>query len=208
MEVNINSVVATHRKKIGMIGSNLAGKYFTTSVRESWPDFDKDKTRIEQEGNIELITNRSPRRYRIVGHEILSAVIKADPTGAVKVYLNEGDEQNEVAIPVSNDMEKTGLVTEESIAKALRGDKSIIFANASKLVKFINAYNVDELNRVTALIDRLNRQVAGIKDAINQNNKKVEVYENELIASTPQIDPAPKHAAATIVVEKNNSDND
>ena len=51
-------------------------------------------------------------------------------------------------MPISPDLSKVGQVTEDAVAKALRGDQSIIFSNVEMLVKQCNTANQAEINRI------------------------------------------------------------
>lgn len=207
MEIKVNqAVVASNRKPISMLGSFLGCMFYQAEARASFPDFDKKKLEVEHAGNIELITNRDVRRYRITGHEILSASIGTDAAGASNVYFNRGVEGSEVAVPVAPGMEQIGKVTDDALGRSLRGDKSVIFANPAKLAQSVNALNTAEKNRVLAMIADLQKCVQSIDSAIAENMKKVEEYERQLLASTPSTDPATAADGINIVVKTGQED--
>jgi hypothetical protein len=190
MEIKVESgVIASNRKPISIVGSNLGGQYFNASAREAWPNYAEEKLNVEKGNNVELILNRSPRRYRMKGYDITSVIIAKDATGADKVFINK-DQESEVSIPIAAGMEKVGFVTDDAIARALRGDKSMIFANAEKLAQQLNNYNMDEIHRLKAIIDRCNRMIQQIESSVAENNKKVNDYKRELLSSSTTIEPA------------------
>jgi hypothetical protein len=190
MEIKVESgVIASNRKPISIVGSNLGGQYFNASAREAWPNYAEEKLNVEKGNNVELILNRSPRRYRMKGYDITSVIIAKDATGADKVFINK-DQESEVSIPIAAGMEKIGFVTDDAIARALRGDKSMIFANAEKLAQQLNNYNMDEIHRLKAIIDRCNRMIQQIESSVAENNKKVNDYKRELLSSSTTIEPA------------------
>ena len=190
MEIKVESgVIASNRKPISIVGSNLGSQYFNASAREAWPNYAEEKLNVEKGNNVELILNRSPRRYRMKGYDITSVIIAKDATGADKVFINK-DQESEVSIPIAAGMEKIGFVTDDAIARALRGDKSMIFANAEKLAQQLNNYNMDEIHRLKAIIDRCNRMIQQIESSVAENNKKVNDYKRELLSSSTTIEPA------------------
>lgn len=202
MEIKVESgIIASNRKPISIVGSNLGGQYFNTSAREAWPNYAEEKLNVEKGNNVELILNRSPRRYRMKGYDITSVIIAKDATGADKVFINK-DQESEVSIPIAAGMEKVGFVTDDAIARALRGDKSMIFANAEKLAQQLNNYNMDEIHRLKAIIDRCNRMIQQIESSVAENNKKVNDYKRELLSSSTTIEPALRgEGTVEIVVE-------
>ncbi len=191
MDTNVNlAIVAANRKPISIIGSALGTQFFKAEARASIPEFDKKKLLVEQNNNIDFVLNRTPRRYRLTGHDILSAVVKNDATGATKVILNE-DTDAAVNIPVSPGMERIGVVTEDALGKALRGDTNIIFSDAKKLATQLNTYNNDEKTRLLRIRDEINKCIAQLDSAISENNKKAEQYVQEILTSTPETLPSP-----------------
>lgn len=193
------TVIANHRKPISIIGGTLGTQYQTAEARTAWPDFDKQKLEIENSGNVGLILNRAPRRYRMVGHDIVSVQLGKDATGANKVYINK-DMDGEISIPVAPNMEKVGEVNDNALGEALRGNKDIFFANGRKLADTLNGYNNDEKRRLIGLRQNIDKMIQQIDSAIVENNKKAEIYERELVESTPSHDPT--NTGVTIVVKE------
>lgn len=202
-EVNLN-VVANNRKPIGMVGSNLGGKVFRASAREAWADFEKERIEVANNDDIELILNRSPRRYRMTDVDILSASIRKDATGASKLFLNEGTD-NEIALPIGKGMEKFATVSDEAIGAALRGDKSKVFGNPTKLATILNTYNRDEKARLERIIEKCQKMIQQIDSTVSENEKKASVYERELYDSASGIEVS-RVPGNTIVVESANTE--
>lgn len=207
MNVEVNmAVVANNRKPISMIGSNLGGKIFKASAREAWPNFDDEKNTVDSNDNVEIILNRSPRRYRMLDVDILSVAIHKDATGTNKVFFNENTD-TEFAIPVTSGMERFGIVTDNAISEALRGDKSKIFADPQKLAGVLNTFNRDERTRLVNLKAKIDKMIQQIDTTISENEQKTNMYERELRDSAPAIDPmASRATGTTIVVEKANDE--
>lgn len=198
METKVTKVIADNRKPISMIGANLGTQYFKAQARAAWPEFEKAKMEVENGGDISFIINRSPRRYRLTGHDVVSVMVGSDAAGATKIYLNK-DSEGEVSIPVVAGMEKIGVVTDDAIGKALRGDTNIIFSDPKKLAQQLNVLNNDEKTRLVVLRDQLNKFISQLDSAIAENNKKADTYCSELLSSAPSNVPG---ASATIVVEE------
>lgn len=199
-EVTIN--VGPIRKPASILGSTLGTSFFKAEARASILDFEKKKLEIEQAGNVDLFITRNPRRFRMTDHDVVSVAIRQDATGAQKIVLNE-ELDSKVSIAVAPGMEKIGVVTDNALAKALKGDKSIIFANAKKLANELNTLNLDEKNRLIALQGIINNAIKQIDSAIAENNKKANDYYNELVSSTPE----DKFDDNTVVLNLGNEDN-
>lgn len=184
--INVNlSDVAAHRKPISIIGSTLGTQFFKAQTRASILDFEKKKIEVEQNGNKEIFLNRTPRRFRLTGHDIIGVNITRDAVGATKVVLNQDSEDERVSIPVTTGMEKIGMISDDALGKALRGDKNIIFSDPKKLANELNNLNNDEKNRCLAVIKMMQDAVKQLDSAIAENNKKANDYYQELLSSTP-----------------------
>lgn len=204
MEIQVNpTVVANNRKPVSILGSFLGTQYYKPEARATWPDFERVKMNVEQAGNVDLIVNRTPRRYRMTGHDILKVEIGQDPTGATNVYMNRGIEGSEVSVPVSPGMEQIGCVSDDAIGNALRGDGNIIFANPSKLAASLNVLNIAERKRCTDLIESLKKMVQQIDSAIAENTEKAKKYDREILDSTPESDPVATDGVKVVVKSAN-----
>lgn len=201
MENNVDAVIISqNRGSISKVGSTLGTAYFKAEARASWPAFKEEAIKVKNNGNIDLILNRTPCRYRLTSHDITSVILNKDATGATKVYINK-DLEGEVSIPVGAGMDKIGVVTEDAVGKALHGNTNIIFANASKLANQLNTYNEDEKTRLLALRDKIDKFINQIDSAIEENKRKVEIYERELVTSTPDgIAPTAKNGNGVVMV--------
>lgn len=195
-------VVAQNRKRISIIGANLGTQYFKAEARSCDNAYDDKVQQVKAGGNIEFVLNRVPRRFRMTGHEVISTEIVSDAVGATKVVLNGHDDNSCVSIPVGTNMEKIGTVTDDAINKALKGDKNIIFADPKKLCAQINQLNADEKARLVAIKKEIEVAIQRIDSAIEENTKKLQVYSQEMIASTPEIIPvnSPAESESTVVV--------
>lgn len=200
MDKNVNlTLIEERRQPIGRLGANLGGAYFTTGAKETWPKFEEKKLSIERAGNNELILNRSPRRYEVRDHVILSQAVETSGSGMVKVVFNPGTEDEAKASVIAG-VGSFGIPTEEAVKDALRGENRI-FVDGPALCKRANEYNQDEVDRLTALIDSLTSQRNAIKSTMAMNTKKVDAYVRTIVDSTPKVIGKDGDSVA-IVVEK------
>lgn len=179
-EININSTIAQHRPEFSAIGSTLGAQYSRPEAKTCLPDYEKKIQTARENGNVDLVINRAPRKFRIITHDVRSAEISTDIDGTVVVFINKGIEGSELRIPVNDDMTKAGVVTDEAVAKALKGeDPNVHFIDVEKLCKHINILNQNELSRLDALIKDATDAKKRIESAIAENVKKAEQYKAE-----------------------------
>lgn len=195
--VNVNlGVVASNRKSISLVGAQLGTCFFKAEARAGIPDFEQKALNVKQGGNVQFCLNRTPNRYRVTDHEVLSVQVGTDAAGATKVFINK-DTDAEVSIPVLPGMDKIGVVTEDALGKSLRGDGNVIFSDVRKLVQQVNTLNMDEKSRLEAVRAEIDKCIAQIDSTISANNKKAQDYEAELLKSTPANVPG---ATPTVIV--------
>lgn len=199
-KTTIKSAVEQRRQPIGTLGSNLGGAYFTVGAKETWPKFQESKIAIEQNGNNDLIINRSPRRFAISDHLILEQKVEVnDIDGTVSVVFNPNTKDEARAAVVAGGT-GYGIATGDAVNKALRGE-DCIFVDATGLCKKANELNKNELTRVEALIKALESQRDAIKSTIAANKEKADLYVRTIVDSTPKTIEGTGDSV-TIVVEK------
>jgi uncharacterized protein YoxC len=192
-KVDLSKVAESCRPDLRIIGGTLGTQFFKPEARAAILDFEKRKVEVERNGNVDLILNRTPRRFRVVGHDILSVQLANGALGDAQVILNK-DTEDEVSVSISSDGKTFSNVTEDALGKALTGDKNIIFADAKKLIEKVNVLNYDEKERLVKLREEINKAIAQVDSAINENNKKSKEYYDQLTkgsnpedASTPVV---------------------
>lgn len=179
-EININSTIAQHRPEFSAIGSTLGAQYSRPEAKTCLPDYEKKIQTARENGNVDLVMNRVPRKFRIITHDVRSAEISQDLDGTVVVIINKGIEGSELRIPVNDEMTKAGIVTDEAIAKALKGeDTNVHFIDVEKLCKHINILNQNELSHLDVIIKDATDAKKRIESAIAENVKKAEQYKAE-----------------------------
>ena len=178
-KANLNKVAESCRSDLRIIGGTLGTQFFKPEARAAILDFEKRKIEVERNGNVDLSLNRTPRRFRVVGHDILSVQLVNGALGDAKVVLNK-DTEDEVSVSIDTDGKTFSNVTEDALNKALTGDKNIIFADAKKLIAQVNVLNYDEKERLIKVREEINKSIAQVESAINENNKKEKEYYDQL----------------------------
>lgn len=193
------TVVEKNRKFISTLGMTLGGKYFTIGAMETYPNFEKVKRETEMNNSLDFVPNRTPRRFIVRDHDVLSQAIETGADGTTKVVFNPGSEEEAKATVVAGTA-GFGVTTEEAIKEALTGQKRI-FANGSSLVTKANEYNQAEVDRLNAFIRQLTSQRDAIVSTMKANTDKVNTYEKQIIDSTPKVTIEGGESSPAIVIE-------
>lgn len=203
--INVTTKIAQNRAKISKMGAQLGTQFFQAEVREGILDFEKKKREITNAGNSELFLNRTPYRCRIVDHDIVNISVDeipnpvGDPTVAL-VINKDNDGVAEVTIPVSADTDKAFTCSAEAVSAALKGDKTKVFSNPTKLVAQLNQINRNELaniKTIRAILDKCEQQILS---AIDQNEKKAKEYESQMVGSLDIVSPVADENHENVVV--------
>lgn len=188
-EINVNIVEKTikaNRTPLGILGSKMFGQdVFTPQTRMFNPDHDKVLEQVKQGSNVNLVLNRSPRRFAIGYITIESMATKLNAIGDVVCRLNEGTD-NQIDITLGENCTKFGETTEEAVQKALKDKNSkSVFADPKDLCGILNDLNRGEISRLDAMIEQLQKAKAQCLSAIAANEKIVADYEREKADSKP-----------------------
>ena len=188
-EINVNIVETTiksNRTPLSMLGAKMFGQdVFTPQTRLFNPDHDKVLEQAKQSSNVNLVLNRSPRRFSIGYITIESMVAKQNAIGDVVCRLNEGTE-NQIDIPLGENSTKFGETTEEAVQKALKDKNSkAVFSDPKDLSGILNDLNRGEIARLDAMIEQLQKAKAQCVSAISANEKIVADYERQKTESKP-----------------------
>ena len=179
-EVTLGVAISSNRPVISTIGSSLGCSYSKPEASSCLPDYDKKIQDAKQLGSVDIVLSRPARKFRAITTDVVSTKITTDLDGTVVVLVNEGLE-SEIRIPVNSDMTKAGEITDEAVAKALKGeDINIHFTNLEKLVKILNTLNQNEKSRLIKVREDIDLALKRIDSAIAENIKKVETYKREL----------------------------
>lgn len=186
LDVNAN-VVANNRTALSRVGSTFGGQYFRVGQILTDPKHAEKKLASEANNDLDLVLNRSPRRYKVGGYDIVSVEIGEDASGASNVYINRGrtiqlgDKQVDtgVVIPVTPNFRAAADVTTDAIKKSLAGDRSVIFANPNEITKEANLLNEAEIRRLQAVKSEIESQIRMIQQTIDSNNTKAAKYLKE-----------------------------
>ena len=193
VQLKVNAtVVAANRRALNNVGKSFGGQFFRANREETNLRQAEDVINSENNNNLDLVTNRSPFRYKIVGTDIVAVEVGEDAEGASQVYINRGRKKQvgdkvfsqEAIIPVTGDMRLDSDASDDTIlAEALKGDKSKIFADPDQLVEKLNNLNDNEVARLDKLIQKMQQWRKMIIDTKNSNIDKARKYRAERTAS-------------------------
>ena len=188
-EINVNIVETTiksNRTPLSILGGKMFGQdVFTPQTRLFNPDHDKVLEQAKQNSNVDLVLNRSPRRFAIGYITIESMATKQNAIGDVVCRLNEGTD-HQIDIPLGQNSAKFGETTEEAVQKALKDKNSkAVFADPKDLCGILNDLNRGEISRLDNIIEQAQKAKAQCMSAIAANEKIVSDYEREKAESKP-----------------------
>lgn len=188
-EINVNIVETTiksNRTPLSILGGKMFGQdVFTPQTRFFNPDHDKVLEQAKQNSNVDLVLNRSPRRFVIGYITIESMATKQNAIGDVVCRLNEGTD-HQIDIPLGQNSTKFGETTEEAVQKALKDKNSkAVFADPKDLSGILNDLNRGEIARLDNIIEQAQKAKAQCMSAIAANEKIVADYEREKAESKP-----------------------
>lgn len=188
-EINVNIVETTiksNRTPLSILGGKMFGQdVFTPQTRFFNPDHDKVLEQAKQNSNVDLVLNRSPRRFAIGYITIESMATKQNAIGDVVCRLNEGTD-HQIDIPLGQNSAKFGETTEEAVQKALKDKNSkAVFADPKDLCGILNDLNLGEISRLDNIIEQAQKAKAQCMSAIAANEKIVSDYEREKAESKP-----------------------
>lgn len=193
IQLKVNAtVVASHRRALGNVGKTFGGQFFRVSQEDTNPRQAQDVIDSENNNDLDLVLNRSPRRFKMVGTDIVAVEVGEDAQGASMVYLNRGRKKQvgdkvfsqEAILPIADDMRIDSNASDDSVlSEALKGDKSKIFADPEVLTEKMNALNDNEIVRIDKLILKLQGYRKMIIDTKNSNIDKARKYRAERTAN-------------------------
>ena len=188
-EINVNIVETTiksNRTPLSMLGAQMFGQdVFTPQTRMFNPDHDKILEQAKQSSNVNLVLNRSPRRFAIGYITIESMATKQNAIGDVVCRLNEGTE-HQIDIPLGENITKFGETTEEAVQNALKDKNSkAVFSDPKDLSGILNDLNRGEIARLDTIIEQAQKAKAQCLSAIAANEKIVSDYERQKADSKP-----------------------
>lgn len=188
-EINVNIVETTiksNRTPLSLLGGRMFGQdVFIPQTRMFNPDHDKVLEQAKQGSNVNLVLNRSPRRFTIGYITIESMATKQNAIGDVVCRLNEGTE-HQIDIPLGENSIKFGETTEEAVQNALKDKNSkAVFSDPKDLSGILNDLNRGEIVRLDAIIEQVNKAKAQCLSAIAANEKIIANYERQKADSKP-----------------------
>lgn len=192
IQLKVNAaIVANNRKALSNVGKQFGGMFFRASQENTNPKHEEQVIASQNNHDLDLVLNRSPRRFKVTGTDIVAVEVGEDATGASLVYINRdrkvqvGDKEfsTEARIPISQNMRIASDLSDEILAEALKGDKSKIFADPDALVEKCNALNDMEIARLENLKSDIEKQIQMIRSTKNTNIDKARKYKSERTAT-------------------------
>jgi len=186
------TVVANNRRALNNVGKSFGGQFFRANQEDTNIRQAQDVIDSENNNNLDLVFNRSPRRFKMVGTDIVAVEVGEDAQGASMVYINRGRKKEvgdkvfsqEAVLPVTGDMRLDSDASDDQVlAEALKGDKSKIFADPDQLVEKLNILNENEIVRLDKIIKKAEAWKKMIIDTKNSNIDKARKYRSERTAN-------------------------
>lgn len=189
VQLKVNAtVVAANRRALNNVGKSFGSQFFRVNKEETNLRQAEDVINSENNNNLDLVLNRSPFRYKVVGTDIVAVEVGEDAEGASMVYINRGRKKQvgdkvfsqEAIIPITGDMRIDADVNDSTIlGLALDGDRTKIFADPDLVTEKLNALNDNEIIRLDKLIQKLQQWRKMIIDTKNSNIDKARKYRAE-----------------------------
>lgn len=193
VQLKVNAtVVAANRRALNNVGKSFGGQFFRANQEDTNPKQAEDVINSENNNNLDLVLNRSPRRFKVVGTDIVAVEVGEDAQGASMVYINRGRKKQvgdktfsqEAVIPITGDMRIDSDANDDTIlGLALNGDRSKIFADPDTLIEKLNTLNDNEIVRLDKIIQKLQSWKKMIIDTKNSNIDKARKYRAERTAT-------------------------
>lgn len=210
IDVNVESKISKNCQMISQFGSRLGQQFYKAEGREVWQGgkdgFEKDKASIANGESKAFILNRSPRKFLVKSHRIVGTqIVKDEITGEVVVLVNpDGNGGYDLCLPITNDLVRVGVVTQETVAKALKGEDNSFFLNADNLAKILNHANEAEVRNLTDLKNRIDKMIQNIQAGIAENKQKADAAAKEWTDSaiTPDLSDVMNHTATGVIITK------
>lgn len=185
IDVNVESKISQNCQMIGQVGSRLGSQFYKTESREVWQGgkegFENDKKAIANGETRAFILNRSPRKYLAKSYRITGTqIVRDEIAGEVVILINpDGKGGYDLCLPITKDLVRAGVVTQETVTKALKGEDNSFFLNADSLVKILNHANEAEVRNLTDLRNRIDKMIQNIQSGISENKQKAELANKE-----------------------------
>ena len=214
IDINVENKISKNCQMISQFGSRLGTQFYKAEGREVWQGgkegFENDKKAIANGESQAFILNRSPRKFLAKSHRITGTqIVKDELTSEVVILINpDGKGGYDLCLPITNDLVRVGVVTQEAVSKALKGDDNSFFMNADNLVKILNHANEAEVRQLTELRNRLDKMIQNIQAGIAENKQKAESANKEWTDSavTPDLSDVINHTATGVIVTKSSED--
>lgn len=214
IEVNVENTISKNCQLISQFGSRLGTQFFKPERRSIWQggdqQFEKEKKAIMSGESNGFILNRCPNKFRIKSFRITGTqIVKDEVTNEIVILVNpDGNGGYALRLPITNELVRAGVVTQEAVAKALKGDDDNFFLNADNLVKFLNNANDAEYRALRELRDNIDKMMQAIQACIAENKQKAEASSREWTDSAvkPDLSSVINRTATGVIVTESSED--
>lgn len=177
-DVNIDVAIASHSREVSKVGATLGAPYCRPEASTCLPEYEKKIKAAHENDDLDLVLNRNVRKFRVITVTVRNVCTEIGLDGSPMIVVNKGIEGEELHLPINDDLSKAGVVTEDAVRKALKGeDPNIHFVNPQKLTIHINQLNRNELARLQQVQSDIELAIKRLNSAIAENVKKAEEYE-------------------------------
>lgn len=210
IDLNVENTISKNCQMISQFGSRLGTQFYKPECREVWQGgkegFENDKKAIANGDSQGFILNRSPRKLLVKSHRIVcTQIVKDELTKEVSILVNpDGKGGYDLCLPITNDLIKAGIVTQEAVARALKGEENMFFLNVENLTKILNHANEAEVRNLTDLRTRIDKMIQNIQAGIAENKQKADSASKEWIDSaiSPDLSGVMKGTATGVIITK------
>jgi len=210
IDLNIENKISKNCQMISQFGARLGTQFYKPECRDIWQGgkegFENDKKAIANGESQGFILNRSPRKLVVKSHRIIGTqIVKDELTNEVVILVNpDGKGGYDLSLPITNDLVRSGVVTQEAIARALKGEEDAFFLNAESLTKYLNHANEAEVRNLTELRNRIDKMIQNIQACIAENKQKAESANKEWVDSaiSPDLSGVMNGNATGVIIAK------
>lgn len=210
IDINVESKISKNCQMISQFGSRLGTQFYKPECREVWQGgkegFENDKKAIACGDSQGFILNRSPRKLLVKSHRIVcTQIVKDELTNEVVILVNpDGKGGYDLSLPITDDLVRAGVVTQEAVARALKGEEGMFFLNAESLTKVLNHANEAEVRNLTDLRNRIDKMIQNIQAGIAENKQKADSANKEWVDSaiSPDLSGVMNNTATGVIITK------
>ena len=210
IDINVENKISKNCQMISQFGSRLGTQFYKPECREVWQGgkegVENDNKAIACGDSQGFILNRSPRKLLVKSHRIVcTQIVKDELTNEVVILVKpDGKGGYDLSLPITDDLVRAGVVTQDAVARALKGEDGIFFLNAESLTKVLNHANEAEVRNLTDLRNRIDKMIQNIQAGIAENKQKADSANKEWVDSavSPDLSGVMNNTATGVIITK------